>query len=144
MGRFRGTGQEIPRTELDQRLQDPKELSGLLNKVLEVWPQLRQHGFTISLNMTKALQDYQDEVDPVAGFFSQCVEQAPQGMITKQQVYGAYCEHIEQHGDSPVSNVAFWKKAKSALPPYEEVQREIDGKRQRVLLGVRLKEGSQD
>ena len=144
MRRFRGTGQEIPRTELDRRLQDPMELSGLLNKVLKVWPQLRQHGFTISPNMTKALQDYQDEVDPVAGFLSQCVEQDPQGMITKQQVYEAYCEHIKQHGGSPVAYVAFWKRAKASSLSWQEVQREVDGKRQRVLLGVRLKEGSQD
>lgn len=142
--RFRGTDQEIPRTELDQRLQDPRELSGLLNKVLEVWPQLRQHGFTCSPSMTTALQQYQEEVDPVAGFLSQCVLLDPAGMVTKQAVYEAYCAYAQERDEHPIANGGFWKRSKASSPSWQEVQREIGGKMQRVLMGVRLKGASQD
>ncbi len=140
---FRGTGRELSRTALDRQLHDPKELSGLLNKVLEVWGPLRQRGFTVSPSMTAALRDYQNDVDPIAEFLSTALRPDPQGMVRKTEVYEAYELFAEQHGQTPLPNVAFWKRAKAWTPNWQEVQREIDGKTQRVLLGIHLEGNSQ-
>ena len=43
---FRGTAREIPRAELDARLAAPGELSGLLNKALQVLPAVRRRGLS--------------------------------------------------------------------------------------------------
>ena len=141
---FRGTGRELSRTELDRQLHDPKELSGLLNKVLEVWPSVRQHGFTVSPSMTAALRDYQNEVDPIAEFLSTALRPDPQGMVRKTEVYEAYELFAEQHGQTPLTNGVFWKRAKAWTQGWQGVQRKIDGKTQRVLLGIRLEINSQD
>ena len=142
---FRGTRQERSRTELDRLLHDPKELSGLLNKALEVWSSLRQHGFTVSSSMTAALRDYQKDVDPIAEFLSTALQPDPNAMVSKVQVYDAYCRFAIKQDLTPVlPNVTFWKRAKSWSQGWQEVQREIDGRLQRVLLGVRLHVDSQD
>ena len=141
---FRGTGRELSRTALDRQLHDPKELSGLLNKVLEVRPSVRQHGFTVSPSMTAALRDYQNEVDPIAEFLSTALRPDPQGMVRKTEVYEAYELFAEQHGQTPLTNGVFWKRVKAWTQGWQKVQRKIDGKAQRVLLGIRLEINSQD
>src|SRR4029453_602377 len=62
--RFRGTKEEIRCRELNARLRDPKECSGLLNKALKVLPRLRQNGFTRSESMEQALEEYCKTANP--------------------------------------------------------------------------------
>lgn len=47
----------IPDDELDDRLQDPEELSALLNELLRVMERVREEGVTVTRTMKKALRD---------------------------------------------------------------------------------------
>jgi len=67
---------KIERSELDKRLTNPKELSGLLNLVLEAVKKLEKSGykFTIPETAKKAIDEYQLASDDLAQFIQEhCV-----------------------------------------------------------------------
>jgi P4 family phage/plasmid primase-like protien len=92
---FRGTAQEMPRAELDARLADPQELSGVLNEALAVLPRLRQRGFTVSETMRQASEEFRQTTDPLAVWLERYTVEHPDAMIAKDalvQAYNADCD----------------------------------------------------
>lgn len=60
---FEGSSRRNKR-ELDAELQQPSQLSGLLNRALEVLPRLRQYGFTDTDSLRDATADFRQTTDP--------------------------------------------------------------------------------
>ena len=140
--RFRGTDKEIPKEELDAQLSDPRQLSGLLNKVLPIWPNLQNQGFTISLSMTQAYQEFQEETDPIARFLNENTEDDPAAMLPKIDLVKAYNSQLYQAGQPEISNVEFGKNLKRLRPDLTDAQRTVEGNRVHVWLGIKLKPSS--
>jgi putative DNA primase/helicase len=127
---FRGTAQEVPRAELDARLADPQELSGVLNKALAVLPRLRQRGFTISETMGQAAEEFRQTTDPVAVWLERHTVEHPDAMIAKDALVQAYNADCDQAGRTRMSKNAFGRALWRVRPQLEEAQRLWEGREQ--------------
>src|SRR5207247_550219 len=63
--RFRGTTEEQPQRVIVDRLTQPLELSGLLNKALMALPDLRQRGFSEATAVRAATSEFRALTDPL-------------------------------------------------------------------------------
>jgi len=71
-------------------LSDPTQLSGLLNRVLEVLPGLRSDGF-VACQLTKdASADFRVETDPISIWMDKKTVQTPNGWVPKEVLLQAY------------------------------------------------------
>jgi P4 family phage/plasmid primase-like protien len=138
---FRGTAREIPRAELDARLADPKELSGVLNKALAVLPRLRQKGFTVSASMQQAAEEFRQTTDPLAVWLERHTTEHGDAVIAKDALVQAYNADCDRAGRSRVSKNAFGRALRRLRPRLEDAQRFWEGREQVwVWLGIGLKE----
>jgi putative DNA primase/helicase len=71
------------REELDARLANPIELSGVLNKALQALAKIRRDGFTQSETTRQAWQDFRTVTDPLAVWLEQKTIQSPTEMVAK-------------------------------------------------------------
>jgi len=137
---FRGTAQEIPRTELDARLADPQELSGVLNKALAVLPRLRQRGFTVSDSIRQASEEFRQTTDPLAVWVERHTLEHAEAMIAKDNLVQAYNADCDQAGRPRASKNAFGRALRRLRPQLKEAQRVWEGREQVwVWLGIGLK-----
>jgi putative DNA primase/helicase len=127
---FRGTVQEVPRAELDARLADPQELSGVLNKALAVLPRLRQRGFTISETMGQAAEEFRQTTDPLAVWLERYTLEYPDAMIAKDAFVQAYNADCDQAGRPRMSKNAFGRALRRVLPHLKDAQRLWEGREQ--------------
>ena len=65
---FRGTSEETPRFVLDTLLAAPSELSGLLNKALDMLPEVQRRGVDVTPTMQRALSEFRQTSDPFAAW----------------------------------------------------------------------------
>jgi putative DNA primase/helicase len=127
---FRDTAKEIPRAELDARLADPQELSGVLNKALAVLPRLRQRGFTISATVQQAAEEFRQTTDPLAVWLERQTIEHPDAMIAKDALVQAYNADCDQAGRPRMSKNAFGQALRRLRPHLEEAQRLWEGRQQ--------------
>jgi len=127
---FRGTAQEIPRAELDARLADPQEFSGVLNKALAVLPQLRQRGFTISATVQQAAEEFRQTTDPLAVWLERQTIEHSDAIIAKDALVQAYNADCDQAGRPRISKNAFGRALRRLRPRLEEAQRFWEGREQ--------------
>lgn len=97
------SGEEVDRN-LPKKLQQPEELSGILNWALKGLQRLfKNKGFTEPEEVKKALEKYKIKNDSVASFIDECAEKDPNGSVAKQAFYQAYKRFCEEQGLRPVS-----------------------------------------
>jgi putative DNA primase/helicase len=138
---FRGTAQEIPRAELDARLADPQELSGVLNKALAVLPRLRQQGFTVSASMRQAAEEFRQITDPLAVWLERRTLEHPDAMVSKDALFRAYNQDCDRASHPWMSKNAFGRALARLRPGLIEAQRTWEGRPQVwVWLGLGLKQ----
>jgi P4 family phage/plasmid primase-like protien len=89
---FENTDQEhISRTELDRRLADPRELSGVLNRALEVLPSLLKRGdFTDTPSTRAAWERFRETTDPLAIWLDQHTVTDSEASIPCDELRKAY------------------------------------------------------
>lgn len=140
--RFRGeVGVEIPAKVLDAILSEPGELSGLLNKALDVLPALRKRGrFTESDSTSAAFNEFHATTDPMAVWLDGATLEEPDAIVLKDSLHAAYCRYTAKRGLASMTNKAFGMKLKKLRPNIDDGQRKVGGKdRQHVWLGIGLR-----
>jgi putative DNA primase/helicase len=138
-------GEAIPREELDAKLSDPHELSGVLNRALDVLPRVRHEGFTESESMREAWEEFKSMTDPVSVWLSRSVVVSTEAFVPKSALLAAYNADCEDHGRAGMTATAFGLAVKRARPGIGDAQRTVNGKpRVKVWIGLGLKGGGDD
>lgn len=136
---FRGTKKDIPRHELDARLADPAELSGVLNKALAVLPSLRSRSFTESRSMKQAAREFRQTTDPLAVWLDGNTVRGPDSLVTKDALLTAYNTYCEKNGTPGQTQKGFGHAIRKLLPDLKDAQRTVGRKVAWVWVGLGLK-----
>lgn len=93
---------------------------------------LDTRNFTVSEHVQRELEDYEEENNPIIGFFKECeleeVENEPTNDVYKR--YSVYCSENNYH---PVSKIAFSKEVKKFFN-FEIIDKKVDGKKRRIFI----------
>lgn len=134
-------GEQVPREELDARLSDPAELSGVLNRALDVLPRVRRGGFTESESMREAWEEFKAMTDPVSVWLEQNTVTGPNAFVAKSALIAVYNKSAEEDGRAGMTAQAFGRAIKRARPEIGEVQRTVNGRQVKCYAGIGLKGG---
>ncbi|MEM3880908.1 MAG: phage/plasmid primase, P4 family [Candidatus Bathyarchaeia archaeon] len=127
--------------DIEQRwLSNPEERNGIVNWALEGLKRLMaNHCFTKSEAMRNQIEQYKKWSNPVDYFLEKYCEYAPNYWITKKQLYEAYKKVCEDEGLQIASEEIFSKELRKK-PRVSIGQKRVEGKKERVWLGIKLKE----
>lgn len=90
------------------------EYPGILNWLIEGAKRFIADGrIELAAESVKETKKYRDEMDPLAGFVSGCVQPTPGASVTAADMYGAYAHWASANGLTPISNTGFGKLMKS-------------------------------
>jgi putative DNA primase/helicase len=139
---FTGT-RKLPRSVLDARLADRRELSGVLNRALAVLPRLRADGIKEAPSMKAAWNEFREVTDPLAVWLDRETVLVADAMIPKEHLRRAYERDCTKRGAAPESEKAFGSAIKRIMPNVKDAQRTRDGKPNTwVYLGITLRADS--
>ncbi|MCH7726584.1 MAG: hypothetical protein IH991_08915, partial [Planctomycetes bacterium] len=140
-GKFRGTGTEIPKPELDAKLSAPSELSGLLNRALDAREEINKR--VGRLHTCKSIEDAHAEfystTDPLAVWLDQFTIDDPDAVVPKDRLRASYGSYCEQLGQPRPTDKAFTQALKRHRAAIDTAQRTINGKVQRCYVGLGLR-----
>jgi putative DNA primase/helicase len=136
--------EQTPREELDAKLSDPKELSGVLNHALDVLPRVRHRGFTESASMREAWEEFRAMTDPVSVWLAQNTIEAAEAFVPKDALAKAYNEFCDKVGRPGMNKKGFGRAVKRAFPHIADGQKSVAGKMTWCWLGIGLKSGGTD
>ena len=138
--RFRQTEQEVPRAVLDARLADPRELSGVLNHMLNALRNLRNRGhFEESASMVAAAEDMRREVDPLKFWLNENTFEHPDVIVVKRSLIAAYNASAVDDGQPFMTDKAFTPALRRLRPNVKSAQRTVDGYVRHVWVGIDFK-----
>jgi len=126
----------VPRAELDSRLSQPGELSGMLNKALDVLPIIRRGRFTESESTRAAMEEFRRTTDPLAVWLEKNTIERADAMIPKDRLRSAYGQTCQDAGRPIMPDTQFTAALKRLRPKVQAAQRRIDGRVTRVFLGL--------
>lgn len=118
-----------PRERIDAALQDPRELSGLLNKALEALPRLKRHGFSEPESVSRAHEEFRETTDPLAVWLNHNTVEGPEMSVPKGELREAYAKSCEKQGRTPPNKTEFGRALKRLRPDLREGQRVIGGRK---------------
>ena len=126
--------------DFEKQLHDPKELSGLLNLVLERYKIFANHKFKFELHNNMKEEDIRKnhllKSNPVKLFIeTELVMTSDEESVLKKDVYIAYCEWQQKNNAKEKSENYFHKELKKELPDIPTKQ--IDRKRHYMGLGIK-------
>ncbi len=127
------------REDLDARLAQPGELSGVLNKALLALKQIRGKGFTQADSMTQAWDEFRRATDPLSVWLDQNTVQSPAAMVAKGELIASYSRYCTASGKALMTTSAFGLALKRLRTGLEEGQRTLNGKVQWVYLGIGMR-----
>lgn len=136
---FRGSQKELSRSDLDSRLASPTELSGLLNRALEVLPRVLREGLSSSPSLEGARAEFQFKTDPAGEWIATHVERRADCSVPKQDVYGSYRRDLRAEGGSPISSRAFNQSIERIFRGVKSRQIRTGEGRPRSWIGLTLK-----
>lgn len=137
--RFRGADGEVSADVLDKRLAQPQELSGLLNKALDVLPRLMKQGrFSEPASIKAALDEFRSTTDPMAVWLDNATVDDPNAIVPKQALRAAYSAECERRGSPALSDKAFTQRLLQMRPRVEKKQRTVNGKVTWCFCGIGL------
>ena len=136
--------EQIPREELDAKLSDPQELSGVLNRALDVLGRVRREGFTESASMREAWEEFRAMTDPVSVWLAQNTVESAEAFVPKDALAKAYNEFCDKVGRPGMNKKGFGRAIKRAFPQIADGQKSVAGKMTWCWLGIGLKSGGTD
>jgi putative DNA primase/helicase len=136
---FRGTREEIPRSQLDVMLADPGELSGVLNKALDAFPTVSVKGITETASMREAWSEFRMVTDHLAVWLERATVEYSHACTRKNALRTAYNTARDGDGLANMTASAFGRALKKLRPNMQEAQRTFAGKVEWVYLGIGLK-----
>ena len=124
---------------LDAQLSDPAALSGLLNKVLSVLPELKKRGrFIDSGTALQAWTEFRDQTDPLAQWLDLHTEEDPKGTIPRKDLTIKVQAWLEDHGKPVMDQKNILAGIRRLRPKIMEKRENSGGERTRVFLGLKL------
>jgi phage/plasmid-associated DNA primase len=114
----------------------------VLNKALEVLPNVFNRGITISPSMQEAHSTYRRFTDPIAVWLDSETESDPDTSVSKSALRDAYNADLTARGEVHITDQAFGRAIKKLRPDLKEGQRTISGKVTWVYIGLRFREES--
>lgn len=135
-----GAADTVSREEMDARLANSAELSGVLNKALLAQVGLRKHGFTQSESMRRSWEEFRAATDPLSVWLDQNTVELPNVQVPQTDLLLAFNKHMADHGKQPSTKTAFGLALKRVRSRVTVCQRTYMGKpRQWVYAGIALK-----
>ena len=122
-------GEEVPREQMDAKLADPGELSGVLNRALDVLDKVRSRGFTESESMREAWDEFKTMTDPLSVWLDKNVVDDPDAFVPKRDLLAAYNDACREQGRSGMTRTPFGLALKRARPHIEDGQRVVGGQK---------------
>jgi P4 family phage/plasmid primase-like protien len=125
-----------------------QELPGIFNLVIRGYRRLKdKRAFTESSAIDKEIHQYRLELDTVASWFRDCVEdeKTETGVATQlSKLYSGYKFFTENRGDKPEIYTVFCKRMMKLVHNYNaRIHRKlIDGKKETVIFGIKYGEAS--
>jgi len=99
---------------LIEKLIEPSELSGLLNRALNGLRRLFSNGyFTESENIVHTIEDYRKQNDTVLAFISDRCDLTSDGVIERKSLYDAYIQYCEDEGLKPGSRQTCYNRIRA-------------------------------
>jgi putative DNA primase/helicase len=111
---FDGSRERRNKRELDAELQDPAELSGLLNRALAVLPRLRKQGFTECGSMREAAAEFREITDPLAVWLERRTERDPAEQVDAKELLFTFNKEVSQPNNLAYISAHTLTKALSA------------------------------
>jgi putative DNA primase/helicase len=135
-----GAADTVGREEMDARLANPAELSGVLNNALSALVGLRKYGFTQSESMRRSWEEFRTATDPLSVWLDQNTVDLPNVQILQTDLLLAFNKHMANLGKQPSTKTAFGLALKRVRPKIAVCQRTHMGKpRQWVYAGIAMK-----
>jgi putative DNA primase/helicase len=102
----------IPRAEQDKKLGEKlrAEASGILTWMLQGCLKWRQDGLGSPAAVTRAGEQYREQMDVVSDFIEDCCLQDSEAYETSFDLYDAYRRWCATKGDKPISSTAFGRR----------------------------------
>jgi putative DNA primase/helicase len=141
--RFQDAAAQIPAEVLDARLSQPSELSGVLNRALELLPDaLKRKGIMQTSTMRSAHDDFCATTDPFRVWLSEYIEDDPNAVTPCENLRNSYSQFRRERGLSPVTVTAFGLELRKNIHLEDPKQRTVLGRSGTTwcYLGIRLKE----
>lgn len=130
--------EQIPREILDDRLSDPRQLSGALNQALKALPNLIKNGLIESASMREAKREFRELTDPLAIWLERNCVLHSDSFVPKSKLLSEYNKDNQKHKRPTITQHAFTKAINRLHPQLSEIQPKIAGKRERCWSGIGL------
>ena len=130
-----------PRAQLDARLADPRELSGVLNRAVNLLGRVRANGLTETESMRLAWDEFRQVTEPLAVWLDR--ETVDCGEVTKKALLVAYNEFAARTGQPPMNRQGFGRAIRRLRTKVGEAQRGPDKEWVYVGLGLRAESGAE-
>lgn len=140
---------------LNKVLGSHSELSGLLNRAIEVLPSVLRKGITITERMSTIIEEHRKENDPVSVWFDEYTvsntynekgeakQEQGEFFIPMTELFQSY-RGSGSGGQASKNAVAFGKCLKRYRPKVNKKQKRIDGEAVWCYVGIRLKTDVED
>ena len=127
--------------DLDRKLQQPSELSGLLNLALGGLKKLREDNGFSAESWHEVRAKYQRLEDHVAAFVLEKMVLDPESEVDTDRIRQVYAGYCSEKKIPPLDNTVLG--ARLAAMGIENKQKRKDGRRGHVYRGIKLPDGSQ-
>lgn len=133
--------QRMAKPDILARLTSPGELSGLLNRCLDVLPTLRSRGgFIQSETTTAARVEFQACTDPLAVWMDRHTVLDPVGLVTKKDLCLRYSAESEKEGRPVVPASTLYAAVRRLRPTLQDSMRRVNGNPRDVFVGLSFRE----
>ena len=115
----------ISKEERIQALEDrfDDEMSGIFNLAMEGLERLLAQGdFSISENMRRNLEEYQEEANPILAYARENLKADPRTMVARKFLYAHYKAWTEERGHHAAAERTFYSKLKDIIKDLQDVQ----------------------
>lgn len=127
------------RSVLDAELAAPAELSGMLNKALEVLPDLARRGNFRECESTRAAWlEFREQTDPFASWLDSQTRLRSAGFVSKTDLEIVYSAYAEESQFPKMTKNLLGRALKRLRPGLTEGQRTIAGEIKHCWLGLEL------
>ena len=129
-----------PNPNLINELTTPEELSGFLNRVLEVLDEIEERGdLTRTGEVEQMMEEWMRRSNSVYAFVRDCIEFCPTGFVPKDEVYAAYVEYCEEHDYRTLPKNVFASELMRQVRGVGTGRRKVGGQRVYTWEGICLK-----
>lgn len=129
--------------ELEENLATSEELSGLLNKVLKVLPEVIDNGFTITEDIANIITNYVPLPENVDSWIKQYLVESPDSFIPAAQLYSLYVKKLKgtPDGEKGFTHAGLTTFIRNVFPNVlANQQKWMDGKNIKCYKGLALTE----